>query len=129
MKPPCASAAPGEKFASTTDFVLGGKPANGQGTFETYCSSCHGDTGAGDGSASAALNPKPASFTDPKHAAEVTDEYIYKMVKDGGAANCESPLMVGWGPVLGDDAKVRDVAAYVRTLAKPAVAPKKPSKK
>ena len=110
-------------------FVLGGNPANGQVTFKTYCNSCHGDTGAGDGPASAALNPKPANFTDAKHAAEVTDEYIYKMVKDGGAANGKSPLMVGWGPVLGDDAKVRDVAAYVRTLAKPAAAPKKPSKK
>lgn len=110
-------------------FVLGGTPANGQVTFKTYCNSCHGDTGAGDGPASAALTPKPANFTDPKHAAEVTDEYIYKMVKDGGAANGKSPLMVAWGPVLGDDAKVRDVAAYVRTLAKPAAGSKKPSKK
>ena len=55
-----------------------------------------------------------------KHAAEVTDEYVYKMVKDGGAANGKSPLMVAWGSVIGDDAKLRDVAAYVRAFSKPA---------
>jgi mono/diheme cytochrome c family protein len=111
------------------DFVLGGTPANGQVTFKTYCNSCHGDSGAGDGPAAVSLNPKPANFTDAKHAAEVTDEYIYKMVKDGGAANGKSPYMVAWGPMLGDDAKVRDVAAYVRSLSKHAEPAKKPTKK
>lgn len=102
-------------------FVLGGDAAKGAETFKTMCSSCHGATGAGDGAAAAALNPKPANLADPARAAAVTDEYIYKMIKLGGAANGKSPLMVSWGPTLGD-AKVRDVAAYVRSLA-PAPSP------
>lgn len=114
-------------------FVLGGDPAKGAATFKTLCVSCHGEKGQGDGPAAAALNPRPANFADPKRAAETTDEYVYKMVKDGGAANGKSPLMVGWGPVLNDDAKVRDVAAYVRSLSKtaapaPAPAPAKDAK-
>lgn len=110
-------------------FVLGGSAANGEAVFKTYCSSCHGETGAGDGAAAAAITPKPANFADQKHAATVSDEYIYKMIKDGGAANGKSPFMVAWGPVLSDDGKLRDVAAYVRSLSKPAAPPKKASKK
>lgn len=101
-------------------FVLGGDPVKGEATYKTLCIACHGEKGAGDGAASAALTPKPANFTDAKHSAEVTDEYVYKMIKEGGAANGKSPLMVAWGAVIGDDAKVRDVAAYVRAFSKPA---------
>ncbi len=110
-------------FAAEAKFEIKGDAAKGEATFKQLCVSCHGDTGKGDGPAGAALNPKPADFTDAKRAAAATDEYIYKMVKDGGQANGKSPLMVAWGPVLNDDQKVRDVAAYVRSLSKPAKAP------
>ena len=110
-------------------FVLGGDPAKGEATYKTLCIACHGEKGAGDGAASAALNPKPANFTDAKNAAEVTDEYVYKMIKEGGAANGKSPLMVAWGAVIGDDAKLRDVAAYVRAFSKPQKAAPGPAPK
>jgi len=111
--------------ALAAGFELGGDAAKGAETYKTMCASCHGDTGKGDGAAAAALNPKPANFQDAARAAQVTDEYVYKMIKDGGAANGKSPLMVAWGPALGDS-KVRDVAAYVRSLA-PKAAPAAPA--
>lgn len=104
--------------APASAFVLGGDPVKGEAIYKTYCVTCHGDTGEGNGSASGALDPKPANFTDKKRAAAATDEYIYKMVKNGGAANGKSPYMVAWGPALGDDQKIRDVASYVRTFSK-----------
>ena len=33
--------------------------------FKTYCSTCHGESGKGDGVAAAALNTKPRDFTAP----------------------------------------------------------------
>lgn len=114
--------------AADAKFELKGDAAKGAETFKTLCASCHGETGKGDGAAAAALNPKPADFSDAKRAAANTDEYIYKMVRDGGAANGKSPLMVAWAPVLNDDQKVRDVAAFVRSLSKPPAAAK-PAKK
>jgi cytochrome c553 len=111
--------------AFAAGFELGGNAAKGAETFKTMCASCHGEAGKGDGPAAAALNPKPANFQDAARAASVTDEYIYKMIKDGGAANGKSAMMVAWGPTLGD-AKVRDVAAYVRSLA-PKAAPAAPA--
>lgn len=116
-------------FAADARFELKGDAARGAETFKTLCASCHGEAGKGDGPAAAALTPKPADFSDAKRAAAATDEYIYKMVRDGGAANGKSPLMVAWGPVLNDDQKVRDVAAFVRSFSKPAAAAPKPAKK
>lgn len=58
------------------------------------------------------MNPKPTNFTDPANAERLTDVYVYKMIKDGGAANGRSPLMVAWNAALKDD-EIRDVSAYV----------------
>jgi mono/diheme cytochrome c family protein len=38
--------------------------AAGKQTYDDKCSACHGALGKGDGPAAAALNPKPANFTD-----------------------------------------------------------------
>ncbi len=125
-----AKAATVDAGVVSSKFVLNGDPTKGETTYKTYCVSCHGEKGAGDGAAAVALNPKPANFNDPKLAALATDEYIYKMVRDGGAANGKSAVMVAWGPVLGEDQKIRDVAAYVRAFSKPAAtaAPKQKKK-
>jgi uncharacterized membrane protein len=62
-------------------------------TFKTICSTCHGETGNADGVASAALNPKPQSFTDIAWQAKVTDEELSKAILKGGPAVGRSPLM------------------------------------
>lgn len=111
--------------APAAKFTITGDAAKGQEKFKLLCASCHGEGGKGDGAAAAALNPKPANFTDAAHAATVTDEYIYNMIKEGGAANGKSPLMAGWKAALKDD-ELMNVAAYVRSLSKaaaPAPAP------
>lgn len=117
-------------------FELKGDAAKGATHYKTLCVSCHGEKGDGNGPAGAALNPHPTNFTDAANAERLTDEWVYKMVKNGGAANGKSPLMVAWSGAL-DEQGLRDVSAYVLTFkpAKPAPAPapaapaKKPAKK
>jgi mono/diheme cytochrome c family protein len=123
-KPADAKPADAKKFAITGD------AAKGQAQFKTYCAACHGDQGKGDGPAAAALNPKPANFSDAAHAATVTDEYIYNMIKEGGLANGKSSLMAGWKSSL-NESQLMDVAAFVRSLSKTAApaADKKPAPK
>ena len=72
-------------------------------TYKTYCSACHGDTGKGDGAASAALDPKPANFADAAFWKGKDDAYLTKVIKDGGAAVGKAPLMAAWGAVLKDE--------------------------
>ncbi len=101
----------------------GGDNAMGKELFSTYCVSCHGASGKGDGVAGAALNPKPASFGDKafwegKSSAgdPRTDEHLKKVIKEGGAAAGLSPLMAPWGAVLDTDEKLDAVVAYVKSF-------------
>lgn len=104
--------------AEEPGFKIAGDVSKGAPLFQTYCAACHGATGAGDGAAAAALNPKPRALSDKAYMGAMTDRHLFDVIKNGGAAVGKSPLMVAWGPVLGDDQKVQDVAAFVRTLAK-----------
>lgn len=113
-------------------FELKGEAAKGEAQFKTFCVSCHGEKGDGNGPASAALTPKPTNFTDAVNAERLTDEWIYKMVKNGGQANGKSPMMIAWAGAM-TDPQIRDVSAYVAKF-KPAkvvapVAPVKPAPK
>jgi mono/diheme cytochrome c family protein len=89
----------------------------GKKLYGQYCATCHGQSGKGDGAAAAALNPKPRDHTDKEYMSKLSDDDIFKVVKNGGASVGKSPLMPAWGPTLKDD-QIQDVVAYVRTLSK-----------
>ena len=113
--------------ALAADFELKGDAAKGKQTFTTLCVSCHGEKGDGNGPAGAALNPHPTNFTDKANADRLTPEWVYKIVKNGGAANGKSPMMVAWSGSLNDQ-QIRDVSAYVLTFKPAAAAPAAPAK-
>jgi mono/diheme cytochrome c family protein len=48
----------------------------------------------------------------------LSNEYLFRVIKEGGAAVGKSPLMMPWGGAL-SDAQIWDVVAHVRTLAQP----------
>jgi mono/diheme cytochrome c family protein len=54
--------------------------------FDRKCSVCHGASGHGDGPGSAALNPKPQSFSDAAWQSKVTDDEIGRAILGGGLA-------------------------------------------
>ncbi len=106
----------------TTVLVLGaalakGDPAKGKASYDQMCASCHGAAGKGDGAAAAALNPKPKDLSDKKYVSGLKDDYIKKIIKEGGPAVGKSPLMPPMGGSL-KDADVENVMAYVRSLGK-----------
>ena len=91
-----------------------GDPVKGKETFNTTCASCHGMEGKGDGAAAAALDPKPRDLSDAAYVSTLTDDHIFKAVKEGGASVGKSPMMPPWGGVLSDE-KIWDVVAYIRS--------------
>jgi mono/diheme cytochrome c family protein len=91
--------------------------AKGKAAFDQYCVSCHGSSGKGDGSAGAALNPKPKDLSNKAYASGLKDDYLKKLIKEGGPAVGKSPLMPPMGSALKDD-DVKNVIAYVRSLGK-----------
>ena len=73
--------------------------------FNTICATCHGPGGKGDGSAAAALQPKPRNYTDPAWQASVTDDDIKKIILQGGQAVGKSASMPAQ-PQLADKPEV-----------------------
>jgi mono/diheme cytochrome c family protein len=97
--------------------ALAGDADAGKAKFQQFCATCHGPAGAGDGPASAALRPKPRALNDADWQATVDDDYLKKVIAEGGAAVGLSPMMTPWGHALkGED--LENVVAFVRTLAK-----------
>ncbi len=97
--------------------VAQGNAEKGKGLFSKYCGGCHGPTGKGDGAAAAALNPKPKDLTDKAYVAALKDQYLFDLIQKGGAAVGKSPLIPPFGSQL-KDGDIRDVIAFIRSLAK-----------
>ena len=94
-----------------------GNPAKGKELYAKHCAGCHGPTGKGDGPAAKAINPKPNDFTNKAYMAGLKDQYLFDLIQKGGAAVGKSPLIPPFGSKM-KDAEIRDLIAYVRTLAK-----------
>ena len=110
--PPPAAMAPGAMAPGARDV------AKGAATYQQLCASCHGPRGAGDGPAGQALEPKPAKHGDGNYMNGLSNEHLFRVIKEGGAAVGKSPAMAPWGGAL-SDAQIWDVVAFVRSLADP----------
>ncbi len=97
----------------------GGDPAIGEPLYERYCAACHGINGRGNGPAAAALRPQPIDMTEPVWQQGVSDDYLRRIIRDGGTAVGRSPQMAPWGFAL-DDQGLDDMVAYIRTLGEDA---------
>jgi caa(3)-type oxidase subunit IV len=113
---PETAAAPGPETAPAAAAPEAPK-FDAAGAFATSCSPCHGAGGAGDGAAAAALNPKPANFTDPAFWSSRGDAEVFKAIREGGAAVGRSASMPPWGTML-DSTKTAAMVAYLHTLKK-----------
>ncbi|NUO38273.1 MAG: c-type cytochrome [Gemmatimonadaceae bacterium] len=82
----------------------------GEGLFTQRCASCHGVSGAGDGTLARSLTKLPPEIGTVAWQVEHTDEQIATVVKAGlrGTAMPPSPDLT--------DAQAASVVAYVRTL-------------
>ncbi|HEY1097715.1 MAG TPA: cytochrome c [Myxococcota bacterium] len=86
--------------------------------FNTRCAACHGVNGKGDGLAAAALNPKPRDYSDKAWQASVDDNYIAKVIVEGGAAVGKSPLMAANADLKDKPDVVKALVAKIRTFGK-----------
>lgn len=86
--------------------------------FKKKCLVCHGESGAGDGPGSAALDPKPRNFGDPAWQDGATDEQISKTILGGGAAVGKSPIMPGNPELKSKPEVVKELVAIIRGFKK-----------
>ena len=122
--PPPAPPAPAKtpETPSDPDAAVEADAKLGKANYQIHCASCHGETGEGDGPVAQALSPKPARHTDGAYMNPLTDTYLFKVIKFGGAAVGKSSMMAPLGGSLSDQ-QIRNVIAFIRTLADPAYQP------
>ena len=89
--------------------------ADGAKSYATFCATCHGATGDANTPIAQSLSPPPTRHNDGAYMGTLTDDYLAKVIKEGGAAVGKSPMMPPWGGSL-SDAQVRAVVAFIRTL-------------
>ena len=99
-----------------------GNVAARKATYEYMCAMCHGRKGKGDGPTGAVLNPKPRDHTNGGYMNELKDEYLFQIIKEGGASVDKSQLMPAWNTQIKDKG-IWDLIAYGRTLAVPPYKP------
>ncbi|HYB89893.1 MAG TPA: cytochrome c [Candidatus Binataceae bacterium] len=105
--------------AATLALVLRAAPASAdaKATYTDSCADCHGQTGKGDGPSASKLSAKVGDFTDCAKMSKVTDDTIFKVIKEGGpAANLNAAM-----PPFGDgmsDADIKGLVGYLRSFCK-----------
>lgn len=85
----------------------------GEILYQANCSSCHGNTGEGDGPASSGLNPKPENLAERQ--ANLSDPYLFWRISEGGLMEPFNSLMPGWKGIL-SEVNIWKVIAYIRTM-------------
>jgi len=85
-----------------------------QRTYLTYCATCHGANGHGSWRATIFFI-RPGDLTGRRAMAQLSDDYIFNLIKNGGAA-IGKPGMPAFGYHLSDP-EIRALVAYVRSLS------------
>jgi mono/diheme cytochrome c family protein len=111
-------------FASGLAWVLDTpKPPPGTPRVERLylglCATCHGADGHGSWRATVFLI-RPGDLADAARIRTHSDQYLFDIIKHGGAP-FGRPGMPAFGGSLSDD-DIRALVAYVRTLSRPAPA-------
>jgi mono/diheme cytochrome c family protein len=92
--------------------------AEGRKLYASYCATCHGEKGKGDGMAAKSLPAKPADHTNGAVMNQLNDKYLLDVITKGGGAVGKSSFMPSWGGAL-NEKQVRDLVAFIRTIAVP----------
>lgn len=86
--------------------------ALGQQLFESRCALCHGKYGEGDGRMAKVLKaPPPANLTRSR----LPDDYLKKIIIEGGEGVGRSPKMPPWGMQF-EDNEINSIIMYVKSI-------------
>ena len=114
--------APATPRTGNGDSVAPSAADNGERLFATYCVSCHGTSGSGDGPLAKTLATPPRNFRAGEFKLDTnadgktgTVDDLANVIQNGAARYGGSPLMAGF-PTL-PQAQVRELAGFVHALS------------
>ncbi len=114
---PTATAAPDTTSAAAAKPPVPKDPKEAAlAAYKLRCEMCHGASGKGDGSAAAALTPRPRDFGDAAWQESVTDEHLRTVITKGGAAVGLSPLMPAAPDIAAQPEVLDALMAHLRSF-------------
>ena len=84
----------------------------GKELFLRYCSGCHGEDGRGEAKT---FRPNVGNLAVKELMDQLPDEYLFTVIKNGGAAVGKNAAMPAWQKQLVDQ-EIWEIVAFVRTL-------------
>lgn len=89
----------------------------GKGLYTKQCLRCHGESGKGDGPATKTIKAmKMADWTNREEMDKYSDDELYKITSEGGAAAGRSKLMPAFKQKL-KEKEIWDLVAFIRSLS------------
>jgi mono/diheme cytochrome c family protein len=89
----------------------------GKQLYQQRCTPCHGPDGKANTPTAQALNPKPRDHTDGAYMNQLSNDLLFKVIKQGGTAVGKSPIMPPQTDL--NDKQIQDIIVFVRSLAVP----------
>jgi len=85
--------------------------------YRLYCVQCHGTAGTGKGINAPFLAVAPRNHTSAKDMSALTDDGVFKAIKEGGVAVGKSTQMPIFKSIL-TDAEIKDLVKHLRKMCK-----------
>jgi cytochrome c oxidase cbb3-type subunit III len=85
--------------------------------YKVYCAKCHGSSGHGDGANASTLKTTPRDFSDCATMTKISDDTMFKAIKEGGSAVSLPGDMPPWGQAF-EDGEIKGLVTYVRAFCK-----------
>ena len=89
----------------------------GKAIYEQRCAPCHGADGKANTPTAQALQPPPRDHTDGAYMNALSDNHLFRVIKEGGPAVGKSPIMPPQFDLKDD--QLNNIVAFLRTLAIP----------
>ena len=89
--------------------------AEAKSQYAALCAACHGPDGKAASPAALAMNPKPRNLTDPAWQDDKDDEWITKVLVQGGTGVGLAATMPAWAGVM-SDAQIENMVKFIRSI-------------
>lgn len=90
-------------------------PDESQEIFDQMCAGCHGYRGDGGEGHRGGFSPHVGTLADEEYMAQVPDEYLFLIIKKGGAFMGKIATMPAWEKKLTDE-QIRGLVEHIRTF-------------
>ena len=84
--------------------------------FDQMCAGCHGYRGDGGEGHRGGFSPHVGTLANKEYMSQVPDEYLFLIIKKGGAFMGKIATMPAWEQRLNDE-QIRGIVAYIRTFS------------